>query len=361
MKHNLLNYSLEALTSFVIEMGEKPFRAKQLFKWIHHSGVTDFSQMTDIAKGLRDKLSETCEINPPKVIWYKEASDGTEKYLIQFNEGNSVECVFIPDGHRGTLCVSSQVGCTLNCSFCSTGKQGFNRNLSTAEIIGQVWQVHQARRGKTPQISNVVMMGMGEPLYNYDNVIAAMSIMMDDLGFGLSKRRVTLSTAGVVPQIQALKQDSDVALAISLHAPTNELRDVLVPLNKKYPIEVLMSVCQNHYPAHSHRSITYEYVMIDGVNDSQKHAKDLIRLFNEYPHALKLNLIPFNPFPGSDYKRSSDEAIKAFRERMLKSGFITTVRRTRGDDIDAACGQLVGAFMDRTKRKERFAVAATAE
>ncbi len=355
-KSNLLGLDKNALRDFFVQAGEKPYRAEQVLKWIHFNGVNTFDAMTNISKDLRQKLSETAEISVPQIIYEKAAEDGTYKWLLKLNDGNCIETVYIPEKTRGTLCISSQVGCILNCDFCSTGKQGFNRNLTTAEIISQLWiavrQLSKENGMHDRKVTNVVMMGMGEPLLNIENVIPALNLMLDDFAYGLSKRRVTVSTAGVVPAIYELRKASDVALAVSLHAPNNELRDKIVPLNKKYPLEVLMAACRDYFKDDNRRSITMEYVMLDGVNDRPEHARQLIRLLDGI--AVKMNLIPFNPFPHTDYQRSSAAAIDRFRDILMKAGLNTTVRRTRGDDIDAACGQLVGQVKDRTKRNERY-------
>lgn len=355
-KINLLGLDKEAMQQYFVSIGEKPYRAEQVLKWIHFNGVTDFQLMTNISKDLRQKLSETAEITTPQVLLEKAASDGTHKWLLRLNDGNVIETVFIPEKTRGTLCISSQVGCILNCDFCSTGKQGFSRNLSTAEIISQLWiavrHLSNTNGLHDHAVTNVVMMGMGEPLLNFDNVLPALRLMLDDHAYGLSKRRVTVSTAGVVPKMLELRKATDVALAVSLHAPNNELRNEIVPLNKKYPLEELMAVCRDYFKDDNRRSITMEYVMLKGVNDTPLHAKQLIRLLNGVP--AKMNLIPFNPFPNTDYQRSDTDTILRFRDILMKAGLNTTIRRTRGDDIDAACGQLVGQVKDRTRRQERY-------
>ncbi|MCI4566413.1 23S rRNA (adenine(2503)-C(2))-methyltransferase RlmN [Lysobacter sp. CFH 32150] len=363
-KQNLLDLDREGLECFFADtLGEKRYRAHQVMKWIHHHYVTDFSEMTDLGKALRAKLEEHAEIIVPKVQFEKPSTDGTHKWLLGMDGGNAIETVFIPADGRGTLCVSSQVGCALNCQFCSTATQGFNRNLSTAEIIGQVW-VAAKHLGNLPhqrrKLTNVVMMGMGEPLANFDNVVRAMSVMRDDLGFGLANKRVTLSTAGMVPMIDRLGEESDVSLAVSLHAPFDELRSELVPLNKKYPIAELMAACQRYVKRKPRASITFEYTMMKGVNDQPEHARALAKLMRQFGNAVqmkdaaKVNLIPFNPFPGTRFERSSDDEIHAFQKLLQVSGVLTTVRRTRGDDIDAACGQLKGQVMDRTRRQAEF-------
>lgn len=339
-----------------MSMGEKPFRASQVMKWIHQVGVSDFAAMTNLSKALRESLRQQCEIRLPEIIADELSDDGTRKWLLRVPGKNAIEMVFIPEASRGTLCVSSQVGCTLNCSFCATGKQGYNRDLTAAEIIGQVWlaKQHLADHYKTDEriVSNVVMMGMGEPLMNFDNVVVAMQVMQDDFCFGLSRRRITLSTAGVVPRIDELKKRCPVSLAVSLHAPNDALRNELVPLNRKYPIKQLLDAC-NRYVADSSRArITFEYVMLDGVNDHLEHANQLSALMKTVPG--KVNLIPFNSFAGIAYKCSSNSRINRFRDVLHNNGVIVTVRRTRGDDIAAACGQLAGDVMDRTHRAEKF-------
>ncbi len=333
------------MESFFEQMGFKTFHARQVLKWIHKHGVTDFDQMTDLSKKLRAQLKLMSEIRVPEIILEQPSRDGTCKWLLELDCNNRIETVMIPDDGRTTLCVSSQVGCALDCSFCSTAKQGFNRNLSVAEIIGQVWV---AVRTMEQSLTNVVLMGMGEPLANLDAVVDAMSIMQDDLAYGLSKYRVTVSTAGIVPALYELGKVSDVSLAVSLHAPNNALRDELVPINKKYPLEELIPACREFVRGDKRRKITWEYVMLDGINDSDRNAKELIRLLEGTPS--KMNLIPFNPFPGSGYKASPPERIEAFRQRLMKAGIISITRKTRGDDIDAACGQLVGRVKDKSRR-----------
>lgn len=356
-KVNLLGLSREKMQQFCQSLGEKPFRAQQLLKWIHHHGVVDFDAMTNIGKSLKARLHKYAEIKPPEIASQQDSADGTRKWLIRVTGGALVETVLIPDGDRATLCVSSQVGCSLDCSFCSTGKQGFQRDLTAAEIIGQLWLAIQSFDGfPSPSkrvVTNVVMMGMGEPLLNFDNVVDAMSLMMEDFAYGISKRRVTLSTSGVVPALDKLAEVSDVSLAISLHAPNNTLRNDLVPINRRYPIEQLLAACQRYWAKQkdSHRVTTVEYTLIAGVNDSQQQARALVRLLKDFP--CKINLIPFNPFPLSDYQRSSQQAVNRFWQVLSDAGFITTIRTTRGDDIDAACGQLVGLVADRTRRNER--------
>ncbi|MDH5228839.1 MAG: 23S rRNA (adenine(2503)-C(2))-methyltransferase RlmN [Gammaproteobacteria bacterium] len=356
-KINLFNFGPAQLADFFVSIGEKPFRATQVMKWIYQLGVDDFAQMTNLSKALRQRLSETAEVRVPQMITEQRSSDGTIKMLLRLHDGNAIETVFIPESTRGTLCVSSQVGCVLNCSFCSTARQGFNRNLNTAEILGQVWwaaktlgqfELEQSQR----IVSNVVMMGMGEPLLNLSNVAPALQMMLADNGFGLSRRRVTVSTAGVVPAIAELKQQADVALAVSLHAVRDDLRDELVPINKKYPIKELLDACKSYVKDTARGRITFEYVMLDGVNDSIAEAKALVKLLKGIPS--KINLIPFNPFPNSPYLCSSASTILQFQNILVNSGLTTMVRKTRGDDIDAACGQLAGRVQDRTRRSERL-------
>lgn len=355
-KTNLLGLDREAMQHFFSELGEKPYRASQVLKWVHFNGVNDFQHMTNLSKELRHKLSLHADMVVPEVIYEKKAKDGTYKWLLRLNDGNCIETVYIPEKTRGTLCISSQVGCILNCDFCSTGKQGFNRNLSTAEIISQLWiavrKLSKENGLHDHSVTNVVMMGMGEPLLNLENVLPALHIMLDDYAYGLSKRRVTVSTAGVIPAMIKLRDTLDVALAVSLHAPNDVLRNQLVPINKKYPIETLMTVCREYFKTDNRRSITMEYVMLAGVNDSRQHAKELIKILQGV--RAKVNLIPFNPFPNTDYQCSNLDTIFIFRDALMQAGFNTTIRRTRGDDIDAACGQLVGQVKDRTKRKERI-------
>ncbi len=357
-KVNLLGMSRQKLEAWLISIGEKPFRAQQILKWIHHSGIDDFNEMSNLGKALRAKLDEIAEIRPPKVERQLDSVDGTRKWAVQVGGGNLVETVFIPDGDRGTLCVSSQVGCSLDCSFCSTGKQGFMRDLTAAEIIGQVWLALKSfdafQAGKGRVVTNVVMMGMGEPLLNFDNVVDATSLMMDDFGYGLSKRRVTLSTSGVVPMLDKLGDVSEVSLAVSLHAPNDALRNELVPINKRYPIAELLAACKRYLDkqADRHRVVTVEYTLIAGVNDRLEHAHELAQILKVLP--CKINLIPFNPFSLSDYQRPSKSAISRFWQVLNDAGYVTTVRTTRGDDIDAACGQLAGQVQDRTRRSERY-------
>lgn len=357
-KVNLLNYNLTQLRALCEAWGEKPFRAQQLMQWIHQAGVSDFYKMSNLGKALQKKCDDLAVIKLPKIASAQQSSDGTRKWLLELDCGNCIETVFIPSDGRGTLCVSSQVGCALNCSFCSTAKQGFNRNLSIAEIIGQlrlaVQELSQQNGAHDKKITNIVMMGMGEPLLNYDHVVAAMDIMMDDLAYGLSKRRVTLSTSGVVPEMLRLKEDSPVALAVSLHAPEDELRNQLVPINKKYPLSELMAVCRDYFKNEPRRKVTFEYVMLKGINDSDEHAYKLVKLLNNVP--AKVNLIPFNPFPMTEYQCSSKTRIDAFRNILIAKGINTITRETRGEDIDAACGQLAadGKVKDRTSRSRRW-------
>ena len=364
-KQNLLELDREGLERFFVEtLDEKRFRAHQIMKWIHHRHVTTFDEMTDLGKALRSKLEQHAEIIVPNVLFDKASEDGTHKWLLGMDGGNAIEAVYIPDKGRGTLCVSSQVGCALNCTFCSTATQGFNRNLSTAEIIGQVWAAGR-HLGNVPhrerRLTNVVMMGMGEPLMNFDNVVRAMSVMRDDLGYGLANKRVTLSTAGLVPMIDRLAVESDVSLAVSLHAPFDDLRNELVPLNKKYDIATLMDACVRYAQRKKGESVTFEYTLMRGVNDQPEHARALSKLMREFDRrvqmsdAAKVNLIPFNPFPGTRYERSSSDDIRAFQKVLNNAGLVAPVRRTRGDDIDAACGQLAGDVKDRTKAAERMA------
>jgi 23S rRNA (adenine2503-C2)-methyltransferase len=357
-KINLLDFDRLASKNFFAELGEKTFHGEQVFKWLHHYGVTDFNAMTNLSLSLRARLEEIVEVRALTINSEKVSADGTIKWLLYLEDGNCIETVFIPEEGRGTLCVSSQVGCALNCSFCSTGQQGFNRNLTVGEIIGQVWlavrRLSKQNGRHDRQITNVVMMGMGEPLLNFENVVTAMNIMMDDLAYGLSKYRVTLSTAGVVPALRKLAEVSDVSLAVSLHAPTDDLRNQLVPINKKYPLHNLIAACREYFQHRGDhkRQIIMEYVMLDKVNDSPLHARQLIKLLQGVP--VKVNLIPFNPFPKNQYRRSNKEVIDNFRTILLEAGINTITRKTRGDDIDAACGQLVGKVMDRTARSRRL-------
>ena len=361
MPVNLLDFDAERLTGFFAEIGEKPFRARQVMRWIHQFGQSEFENMSDLSKGLRAKLESGAMVQAPSVMSDSTAADGTRKWLLSVGGANGIETVFIPETSRGTLCVSSQVGCALECAFCSTGRQGFNRNLSVAEIVGQLWWANRAL-GASPKgervISNVVMMGMGEPLANFYNVVSAMKIMLDDYGYGLSRRRVTLSTSGMVPAMDRLAEQLPVALAVSLHAPDDKLRDRLVPINKKYPLKELMAACKRYIKVAPRDFVTFEYVMLDGVNDSVEQAKQLVELVKGV--SCKFNLIPFNPFPDSGFERSSPERISAFRDVLMQAGLVTTTRKTRGDDIDGACGQLAGQVQDRTQRKAKRALGAPA-
>jgi 23S rRNA (adenine2503-C2)-methyltransferase len=372
MTINLLDFNAKNLTGFCGGIGEKPFRAKQLLRWIHQSGEADFAGMSNLAKVLREKLSATAVVRPPQVISEHISADGTRKWLMDVGAGNGIEAVFIPESGRSTLCISSQVGCALECTFCSTGRQGFNRNLGVAEIIGQLWWankvlaatkeeatlrtknfVSETRQacpsGHNYKVSNVVMMGMGEPLANFENVVSALDLMLDDNAYGLSRRRVTVSTSGLIPAMDRLSERCPVALAVSLHAPNDMLRDQLVPINKKYPLKELLSACQRYLNTAPRDFITFEYIMLAGINDSVAQACELVKLVKDTP--CKFNLIPFNPFPNSGYKCSSSEAIHRFRDVLMQAGLVSTVRKTRGDDIDAACGQLAGRVLDRTRRK----------
>ncbi|MCH6584621.1 MAG: 23S rRNA (adenine(2503)-C(2))-methyltransferase RlmN [Nitrosomonadaceae bacterium] len=375
MTVNLLDFNAKDLASFCAKIGEKPFRAKQLLRWIHQSSEADFAGMSNLAKVLREKLSATAVVEPPQVISEHISADGTRKWLLDVGAGNGIETVFIPEPSRGTLCISSQVGCALECTFCSTGRQGFNRNLRVAEIIGQLWWANKVlgkatndkiapkpkyyigdprvvqSSGSSHTVSNVVMMGMGEPLANFENVATALDLMLDDNAYGLSRRRVTVSTSGLVPAMDRLRERCPVALAVSLHAPNDELRDQLVPINKKYPIKQLLAACQRYLKTAPRDFITFEYIMLAGVNDSVAQARELVKLVRKTP--CKFNLIPFNPFSNSGYKRSSSEATHRFRDVLMQAGLVTTVRKTRGDDIAAACGQLAGRVLDKTQRKSR--------
>jgi 23S rRNA (adenine2503-C2)-methyltransferase len=348
---NLLGYNRAQLEAFFTDLGEKPFRARQLLKWVHQQKCLDFEAMTDISKVLRTKLMSCAKLELPEVVEDQLSTDGTRKWLVRVDSGNSVEMVFIPDGERGTLCVSSQVGCALNCSFCSTAQQGFNRNLSADEIIGQLWladSLLDPRRDGSRPITNVVMMGMGEPLLNFDAVTSAMDLMREDLGWNIARRRVTLSTAGVVPQIDRLKERCPVSLAVSLHAARDELRNELVPINKTYPIAELLAACKRYTDGFSRDNITFEYVMLDGINDTDADARQVAQILTGIP--AKINLIPFNPFPGSSYLRSKQSRIDAFRQILQKAGYVCITRTPRGDDIDAACGQLAGDVRPRSQR-----------
>ena len=366
---NLLGLPPAALRAFFLELGEQPFRAQQVLKWIHQAGVDTFADMSNLSKPLRQKLAAVAEIRAPELCEQQDAADGTRKWSLRVQGGGLVETVFIPAAERGTLCVSSQLGCSLDCSFCATGKQGFERDLSAAEIIGQLWlalrsfaafrsdtnsgRPRAGRPDKPRKVTNVVLMGMGEPLLNFDNVVAATELMLDDLAYGLSRRRVTLSTAGVVPALDKLAAVSEVSLAISLHAPNNALRDQLMPVNRKYPIEMLLASCRNYLAQQSdrNRQVTVEYILIAGVNDQLHHARELAALLRDFP--CKINLIPFNTIAGSDYQRPSGNAVSRFWQILVKAGYTVTVRSTRGDDIAAACGQLVGQVADRSRRSER--------
>ncbi|WP_028455171.1 23S rRNA (adenine(2503)-C(2))-methyltransferase RlmN [Chitinilyticum litopenaei] len=366
MSVNLLDYDAEGMLALMAQFGEKPFRGKQLMKWVHQRGESDFAAMTDIAKSFREKLQAGAMVTAPAMLAEQVASDGTHKWLLDVGVGNGVETVFIPEDDRGTLCVSSQVGCALECTFCSTARQGFNRNLSTAEIIGQLWWAnqrlsHEAARIGSAQggvqnadariVSNVVMMGMGEPLANYENVVRALRLMLDDNAYGLSRRRVTLSTSGLVPAMDRLRDDCPVALAVSLHASNDRLRDEIVPINKKYPIKELLAACNRYLDKAPRDFVTFEYIMLEGINDQPEHARELLEIAKQV--SCKFNLIPFNPFPNSGYNRSSRDAILRFRDVLAEGGQVVTVRKTRGDDIDAACGQLAGQVKDRTRRTAR--------
>ena len=350
---NLLGMARPRLEAFFESLGERPFRARQVLKWIHARGVSDFEPMTDLGRALRARLAQIAEVRAPAVEAHRTSADGTRKWLLRVDSGNCVEMVFIPEGHRGTLCVSSQVGCPLDCAFCSTGRQGFNRNLSAAEIAGQLWL---AVRALDRPVTNVVLMGMGEPLLNFDAVTEAIDLMLEDLAYGLARRRVTLSTAGVVPAIDRLARRAPVSLAVSLHAPDDPLRDRLVPINRKYPIRELLAACRRYAEANPKQKITFEYVMLDGVNDSPEHARALVALLRAMP--AKVNLIPFNPFPGAPFRRSPAAAVDGFRERLNAAGIVAITRRPRGDDIDAACGQLAGEVIARAARVRRTALAA---
>jgi 23S rRNA (adenine2503-C2)-methyltransferase len=375
MKTNLLDLDARALTEFFAGIGEKPYRARQVLRWLHQTGETDFSQMTDLSKALREKLSEHAVIEVPNCVSAPQATDGTRKWLLSVGGGNAIETVFIPEQTRGTLCISSQAGCALECAFCATGRQGFNRNLSTAEIVGQLWwavrvlggeqqSTRLSGQGNARPVSNVVMMGMGEPLANFANVVRAMRIMLDDHAYGLSRRRLTLSTSGIVPAINRLREECPVALAVSLHAPNDALRDQLVPINKKYPLRELLAACRRyvdtslgdeHTDAKWQRKgaprdfVTFEYIMLDGVNDSAQQARELVALTSDVP--CKFNLIPFNSFPDSGFARSPQSRVRAFQEVLVNAGLVTTVRKTRGGDIDGACGQLAGRVRDRRTRR----------
>ncbi|MDR2240616.1 MAG: 23S rRNA (adenine(2503)-C(2))-methyltransferase RlmN [Zoogloeaceae bacterium] len=364
MKQNLFEFDAAGLTAWFAGMDEKPFRARQVLRWLHQFGERDFERMTDVARHLRACLAERAEARLPRVLRDAAAADGTRKWLLDVGEGNGVESVFIPEAHRGTLCISTQAGCALDCAFCSTGKQGFNRNLTAGEIIGQLWVAKQAlddfRGPSRPAeadgvsarvISNVVLMGMGEPLANFEHVLTALRLMLDDNAYGLSRRRVTVSTSGIVPAIDRLRDACPVALAVSLHAPSDALRDQLMPINRKYPLAELMAACRRYLEKSPRDFITFEYVMLDGVNDSEAQARDLIRLVRDVP--CKFNLIPFNPFPATAFRRSSAQRVRRFADILMQAHIITTTRKARGEDIDAACGQLAGQVRDRTQRQQR--------
>ncbi|OIQ96797.1 dual-specificity RNA methyltransferase RlmN [mine drainage metagenome] len=355
MTVNLLDLDAAGLTGFFAQLGEKPFRARQLLRWLHRFGESDFSRMTDVAKSLREKLVQVASVTPPALISDRLSDDATRKFLFAVGSGNAIETVFIPEVERGTLCISTQAGCALDCAFCSTGKQGFNRNLTVAEIIGQLWQAKRLL-GADPHaqdrvVSNVVLMGMGEPLANLDNVVTALRLMLDDNAYGLSRRRVTLSTSGIVPAMDRLAEQCPVALAVSLHAPNDQLRDRLVPINRKYPLNALMAACRRYLSAAPRDFVTFEYVMLDGVNDRDADARELLRLTRDVP--CKFNLIPFNPFLNSGFQRSKPERVRRFAEILIAAGIVTTTRKTRGDDIDAACGQLAGQVQDRSRRTRK--------
>ncbi len=355
-KTNLLGLNRPQMEAFFAEMGEKAFRASQVLKWIHQQGIDDFAQMTNLSKALREKLAEVAEIRPPEIIADHLSKDGTRKWLLRLHDGNAVETVFIPEDGRGTLCVSSQVGCSLNCTFCNTAQHGFSRNLTPDEIIGQVWVADRAlgREGSGSHqrvITNVVMMGMGEPLLNFDAAVTAMDLMMEDLAYGLSRRRITLSTSGLVPELAKLKEECPVSLAISLHATTDKLRDELVPVNKKYPLKMLLDACRDYVADAPRSRITVEYILLKGINDSRDDARQLVKLLKTVPS--KINLIPYNPFPGGKYERPDKKSVDAFRQVLMDAGLTTVTRKTRGEDIEAACGQLAGKFLDRTARSGR--------
>ncbi|MFW5451029.1 MAG: 23S rRNA (adenine(2503)-C(2))-methyltransferase RlmN [Methylophagaceae bacterium] len=355
---NLLGLDQKGLEGFFAEIGEKPFRARQLLQWIHQYRVVDFAEMTNLSKVLRQKLTGQAEIKLPEVLQEHISKDGTRKWIVRLSCGNSIETVYIPEDGRGTLCVSSQVGCALACTFCSTAQQGFNRNLDASEIIGQLWlaneYLNKDPKGKR-MVTNVVMMGMGEPLANYNNVITAMNLMRDDLAYGISWRRVTLSTSGMVPMIDKLREDCHVSLAISLHAANDKLRSEIIPLNDKYPIAELLAACKRYVDVPQKRHITIEYVLLEGINDSVQDAKDLMRILKGLP--TKINLIPFNPFPKTTYRCSSKPVMVRFKKQLVEGGFVATIRKTRGDDIVAACGQLAGEVQDKTRRTQRIAEA----
>ncbi|MDR2112137.1 MAG: 23S rRNA (adenine(2503)-C(2))-methyltransferase RlmN [Candidatus Accumulibacter sp.] len=354
---NLLDFDAAGLQAYFAGLGEKPFRARQVLRWMHRFGQNDFAAMSDIAGSLREKLRTVAGIAPPPIVSDRLADDDTRKFVFDVGGGNAVEAVFIPENGRGTLCVSTQAGCALDCAFCSTGRQGFNRNLTAAEIIGQLWQVNRAL-GAAPaerMVSNVVLMGMGEPLANFENLVTALRLMLDDNAYGLSRRRVTVSTSGLAPMIDRLRDECPVALAVSLHAPDDALRDELAPINRKYPLRELMAACRRYLERAPRDFVTFEYVMLDGVNDSEDHARRLLRLTGDVP--CKFNLIPFNPFPGSPFRRSSPPRLRRFAEILMNAGIVTTTRKTRGGDIDAACGQLAGQVRDKTRRSGRPEIA----
>ncbi len=353
---NIIGHDHAAMQELVGELGERAFRGQQLMKWVHQRRMTDFSGMTNLSKSLRERLAGIARVAAPYVVADTRSVDGTRKWLLRLDDGNCIETVFIPEGERGTLCVSSQVGCALNCSFCATARQGYNRNLSSAEIVGQVWladELVEKRPGAQRAVTNIVLMGMGEPLLNFDAVVRAVRVMLDDFAYGLSRRRVTLSTAGVVPAIRRLKTECPVSLAVSLHAPNDDLRSRLVPLNKKYPVAQLMDACRKYVAGDPRARVTFEYVMLAGINDGLDHARELITRLRSVP--AKVNLIPFNSFPSSGYASSDPETIDRFRDALLEAGIMTITRKTRGDDIAAACGQLAGRIVDRTHRAERYA------
>lgn len=355
-KVNMFDFDHDGLRDYFVARGEKPYRAKQIMQWLYQQNTRDFNEMSNVSKALREALSNEACTTLPLVEQEMLSIDGTCKWLFELHDGNRIETVYIPEKNRGTLCISSQVGCALDCSFCATGRQGFNRNLSVAEIIGQLWLAENLMAAnpemKGQRITNVVMMGMGEPLLNYSKLVPALSLMLDDRAYGLSKRRVTVSTSGVVPAMDRLTADIDVSLAVSLHAPNDALRNELVPINKKYPIEELMGACWRYVQGERKKRVLFEYVMLDGVNDQPQHARELVKLLRDFPG--KVNLIPFNPFPTSGYKRSSNAAVARFTKLLTDGGILTLTRTTRGDDIDAACGQLAGDITDRSKRYIRF-------
>ncbi len=356
MKANLLEFDAAGMAGFCAAIGEKPFRARQVLRWVHRAGESEFERMSDLAGSLRQRLAETAEVVPPRMLRDSVAADGTRKWLLDLGAANAVETVFIPEESRGTLCVSSQAGCTMACRFCSTGRQGFNRNLTTAEIVGQLWWANRALgavHGTERAISNVVLMGMGEPLLNLENVLPALRLMLDDNAYGLSRRRVTVSTVGIVPMMDRLRDECPVALAVSLHAPNDALRSRLIPINEKYPLATLFAACRRYLEKAPRDFVTFEYVMLDGVNDSDAQARELARRVAAVP--CKINLIPFNPFPDSGFGRSPRERVRRFSEILNSAGIVTTTRKTRGDDIAAACGQLAGQVRDRTRRAPRLA------